>query len=300
METTLPLQEYLAQKRVLVEQSLETYLPALDAYPPIIYDAMRYSIFAGGKRLRPILVLMTAELFGRSVDSVTFAAAAIEMIHTYSLIHDDLPAMDNDDLRRGKPTSHKVYGEDIAILAGDALLTLAFQVMADPRHTAACRPTACLKAAYELALAAGAAGMVGGQVMDMQAERRAVTTTELDYIHNHKTAKLLRAALRMGALLADADDRQLKAVTMYGEHVGLAFQIVDDILDIEGDPAQLGKNIQGDLEKKKATYPALYGVAASKTRVRELIADAKNALRLFDQQAHYFMELAEYMCSRTY
>jgi len=294
------LKQYLAQKRVLVEEALEQYLPKAEVYPPLIHESMRYSIFAGGKRLRPIMALMAAELLGKESASVAFAAAAIEMVHTYSLIHDDLPAMDNDDLRRGMLTNHKKYGEDIAILAGDALLTLAFQVMTDPKQTAFCAPAAILAATYELGLAAGSLGMVGGQVMDMQAERRQLEPAELEYIHTHKTGKLLTAAIRIGAILAEADAEQLAALTTYGENVGLAFQIVDDILDLEGTTAELGKNIKSDLHKQKATYPAMYGIGASKTMADKLIKDAKISLQIFAARAEYFHQLAEYIIARTH
>jgi geranylgeranyl diphosphate synthase type II len=300
MEAKTALKHYLAQKRVIVEEALEHYLPKADVYPSLIHESMRYSVFAGGKRLRPIMVLMAAELFGKDSAAVVFAAAAIEMVHTYSLIHDDLPAMDNDDLRRGMPTNHKKYGEDIAILAGDALLTLAFQMMTDPKQIASCSPEAILAATYELGLAAGSQGMVGGQVMDMQAERRQIEPAELEYIHTHKTGKLLTAAIRIGAILAEADAEQLAALTTYGENVGLAFQIVDDILDIEGNPEELGKNIKGDLHKQKATYPAIYGTGASKIMAGKLINAAKISLQIFAERAQYFHQLANYIIARTH
>ncbi len=300
MEAKVELKQYLAQKRELVENALEEYLPKEDTYPPLIHESMRYSVFAGGKRLRPIMVLMAAELLGKERASVLFAAAAIEMVHTYSLIHDDLPAMDNDDLRRGIPTNHKKYGEDIAILAGDALLTLAFQVMSDPKHTASCSPEAILAATYELGLAAGSCGMVGGQVMDMQAERRPIEPAELKYIHTYKTGKMITASLRIGAILSTATEAQLAALTTYGENIGLAFQIVDDILDIEGNVEELGKNIQSDLTKQKATYPVLYGIEQSKIMAEKLINDAKLSLQIFEEGTQYFYQLADYIISRTY
>ena len=300
MEWTNDLKQYLTQKRERVEQALDRYLPTSDTYPPILHESMRYSVFAGGKRLRPIMVLMAAELFGRSPESVVFAAAALEMIHTYSLIHDDLPAMDNDDLRRGLPTNHKKYGEDVAILAGDALLTLAFQVMTDPQHLAECSASAILQATHELGLAAGAAGMVGGQIMDMQAERRQISVSELEYIHTHKTGKLLTASLRIGAILSEAEEESFVALTTYGERVGLAFQIVDDILDIEGNEEELGKTVQSDLQNHKATYPSRYGLAESKTLVEKLINDAKISLQIFGEGAKYFSLLADFIMSRTH
>jgi geranylgeranyl diphosphate synthase type II len=294
------LKSYLAQKQQLVEDALEEYLPVAETYPPVIHESMRYSTFAGGKRLRPAMLLMAAEMLEKEESSVLFAAAAIEMLHTYSLIHDDLPAMDNDDLRRGKPTNHKVYGEDTAILAGDALLTLAFQVMTDPKHTQYCSPETILRATYELGVAAGSLGMIGGQVMDMQAERRQIEPSELEYIHKHKTGKLLTAAVRMGAILSDATPQQLQAITTYGENIGLAFQIVDDILDIEGNPEELGKNVNADLYKQKATYPAMYGMDESKSMTHKLIDEAKLSLSCFENKSYHFCQLADFMQSRTY
>lgn len=300
MNTVKSLKAYLREKQQLVEQALEHYLPTEANYPAIIHEAMRYSVFAGGKRLRPILLLMAAEMCAKPVAEVLFAAAAIEMIHTYSLIHDDLPALDNDDLRRGKPTSHKQYGEDIAILAGDALLTLAFQTMTDPTQQKSCSPQAILSATYELAVAAGTFGMVGGQVMDMQAEKRQIRPEELEYIHTHKTGKLLTVAVRIGAILADATPEQLAAVSAYGKKTGLAFQIVDDLLDIESSPETLGKPIHSDESRQKATYPALYGLERSRMMAQQLIDEAKRALYSFGDQAYYFSLLADYIYTRPH
>lgn len=290
---------YLNAKRQLVEAALAQYGPQANAFPPLLHEAMRYSLFAGGKRLRPIMVLMAAELLEKPLADVAFAAAADEMIHTYSLIHDDLPAMDDDDLRRGMPTNHKKYGEDMAILAGDALLTLAFEVVTDPRHTASCSPTALLRAAHELGQAAGSRGMVGGQVLDLQAEGRTIDAAELDAIHVHKTGKMITVSLRIGAILAGAGDAQLEALSTYGDNIGLAFQIVDDVLDIKGSPDKLGKNVQSDLEHHKATYPALYGLDESKALARKFVNDAKLCLQIFPERTEYFIQLAEYIISRT-
>lgn len=300
MNTTLDLKTYLRERQQIVEQALEEYLPSDETYPPRIHASMRYSMLAGGKRLRPILVLMAAELCHKPVSEVLFAAAAIEMIHTYSLIHDDLPSMDNDDLRRGKPTNHKVYGEDIAILAGDALLTLAFEVMVDPKHTSNTDPTAILAAIYELAHASGTFGMVGGQVMDMQAEKRPIQPAELDYIHQHKTAKLITAAVKIGAILANATHTDLAAVSTYGEKIGLAFQIVDDLLDIESSTEALGKPAHSDESRQKATYPAFYGIEQSKIMAQQLITEAKQSLSSFGDLAYYFTLLADFIYGRTY
>lgn len=300
MDTTQSLQDYLAQKRQIVEDALEAYLPRAGLEPASLHEAMRYSVFAGGKRIRPLMVLMTAEMLGQSCQAVAFAAAAAEFIHTYSLIHDDLPAMDNDDLRRGRPTNHKMYGEAMAILAGDALLTIAFQIMADPKHSASHTPSTIIAATNELASAAGSLGMVGGQVLDIQAEGQQITLPELEHIHTLKTARMLTVALRMGAILSHATPQQLEKVTIYGENVGLAFQVVDDILDVEGNAAELGKNPESDLHKKKATYATLYGVEKSKLLVQKLINNAKQALFIFEERAYYFNQLADFMRSRTY
>ena len=294
------LTAYLDEKRRMVAQALDASLPPAETLPARLHDAMRYSALAGGKRLRPVMLLMTAELFGKPCAEVAFAAAALECVHTYSLIHDDLPAMDNDDLRRGRPTNHKVYGEALAILAGDALLTLAFEIMTDPRHAAACAPSSILRAAHELASAAGSTGMAGGQTLDIQAEHRQISLAELETIHRLKTGKMIIAAMRIGAILANAAPDGLAAVTRYGECVGLAFQIVDDMLDIEGTAAELGKSPAKDLQQEKATYPALYGMAASKALVKDMVAHAIKSVAMFGERAEYLRQLAELMGARTH
>jgi geranylgeranyl diphosphate synthase type II len=294
------LQEYLSEKRILVEHALERYLPVQTALPPVLHESMRYSVFVGGKRLRPVLVLMAAELCGKVAEDVLFAAAAIEMIHTYSLVHDDLPAMDDDDLRRGQPTNHKKYGEAVAILAGDALLTLAFSVMTSPKHTDLFPPAVLLHATHELSLSAGSTGMVGGQVLDMDAEYRRVSLHELETIHTLKTGQLLTVALRIGAILAEADEKTLAALSEYGSAIGLAFQIIDDILDVEGDEAELGKSVNSDASHQKATYPSLYGLDTSKAMASKYIQQARASLDIFDEQADYLRQLAEFMLSRRH
>ena len=300
MKTPRNLQDVLSGKRRIVESALERYLPDVSDNPSVIHEAMRYSIAAGGKRLRPILLLMSAEILGRNPEDFAFAAAAVEMVHSYSLIHDDLPAMDDDDLRRGKPTNHKVYGEAIAILAGDALLTLAFQIMSDPAHAELFPSKTLLAAGHELASASGTSGMLGGQVLDIQAEGRALHAEELEAIHRRKTGKLLSASLRIGAILCDADKQQLEALTRYGEQIGLAFQVVDDILDLEGNAEELGKNPQSDLQKEKSTYPALFGLQESKKIAHTLINNAKHALHIFGERAYYLEQLAEYIIARSH
>lgn len=242
--------------------------------PAQLSEAMRYSLLSGGKRLRPVLALMAAEACGGSVEDALPAACALEMIHTYSLVHDDLPAMDDDDLRRGRPTCHKAFDEATAILAGDGLLTLAFEIVA--KHS---RPDVAVRCVVALAVAAGPSGMVGGQMADLQAEGRTDFTVEaLEAIHRRKTGALLRAALRVGGLTAGASDDILEALDTYGHAVGLAFQIVDDLLDVEGDEAKLGKRARKDSDLGKWTYPGVLGIEGSKARARQLADEAVSAL----------------------
>jgi geranylgeranyl diphosphate synthase type II len=295
------LKTYMAQRRELVDKALEQYIPEESKYPPIIHQAMRYSVFAGGKRLRPILTLAATEAVGGNPESVLFAACAIELIHTYSLIHDDLPSMDNDDFRRNKPTNHKVFGENMAILAGDALLTLAFEVLSQPENLKTFKAETLLSAIHEISLAAGTLGMIGGQVMDILSEgKRDLDPKTLEYIHTHKTGKLLLASLRVGALLANANAEQLKAITEYGTCIGLCFQIVDDILDVEGTTEETGKDVRSDAAREKATYPALYGLEKSKKLAQELAKKAQQALVSFGESAQPLRELGEFIVSRTY
>jgi geranylgeranyl diphosphate synthase type II len=291
------LAEVLTARQQLVEAALDRWLPRQEGRPPTIHEAMRYSVFAGGKRLRPLLALLACEAASGDPDSALPAAAALEMIHTYSLIHDDLPAMDDDDFRRGRPTCHKVYGEAVAILAGDALLTHAFQVLADP--TAGTTPEAArLAIVAEIAHAAGSLGMVGGQTMDILAEGRVLDPETLLDLHTRKTGALLRAAVRVGGIAAGAGEASLAALTRYGERIGLAFQIVDDILDIEGDSAEMGKSAGSDLRKQKATYPAIFGLEESKRQAAQLLGEAKDALQSLGAPAWTLLALADYMGRR--
>jgi geranylgeranyl diphosphate synthase type II len=291
------LKAYLEARLVLVDQALERVLPPQDAPPPTLHRAMRYSVQAGGKRLRPILVIAGAEAVGGSAEQVMETACALELIHTYSLIHDDLPAMDNDDYRRGRLTNHKVFGEAIAILAGDALLTLAFKLIAlNGARTGDARIIATL--VTDIADAAGTDGMVGGQVVDIESEGKAVSTETLDYIHTHKTAALIRASLCAGALIAGGTPAQLAAVRACGEPLGLAFQIVDDILDVEGSTEQLGKTAGKDEQQQKATYPAHHGLEASRVKARTLIAEAKHALEPLGERAEPIQALADFILER--
>ncbi|MBI2878429.1 MAG: polyprenyl synthetase family protein [Candidatus Rokubacteria bacterium] len=296
MRVDLPA--YLAERRRVVDEALARFLPPAETSPPTIHEAMRYSVLAGGKRLRPILVLAGAEVAGGRLDDVLPTACAFELIHTYSLIHDDLPAMDDDDYRRGRPTSHKVFGEAIAILAGDALLTLAFRLVAETFRDGRLDPAILPRVLAEITEAAGTAGMIGGQVVDIQSEGRAVEAEVLEGIHTRKTGALIRAAIRTGALLAGAAPAPLAALTAYGERLGLAFQIVDDILDVEGSLEALGKTAGSDRRKKKATFPDLLGLEASRARAAGLIAEAKAALAPLGLPAAPLAALADYIVER--
>jgi geranylgeranyl diphosphate synthase type II len=294
---SVDLPAYLEARRAMVDAALDRVLPAESAAPTTIHRAMRYSVLAPGKRLRPVLVIAGAEAVGGRADDVLDTACALELIHAYSLIHDDLPAMDDDDYRRGRLTSHKVFGEAMAILAGDALLTLAFRLVA---ANAARMATPAIVGAVvtEVADAAGTDGMVGGQVVDIESEGKAISPEMLDYIHLHKTAALIRAALRVGALLAGARAEQVEAIGQAGQSLGLAFQIVDDILDVEGSLAELGKSAGSDERKKKATYPSLHGLHASKQRARELVEETKRLLIPLGPAADPIRALADFVFER--
>ena len=292
------IKSYLKQKEDIVNKALYSLLPKEDEFPQRLHKAMRYSIFAGGKRIRPILVIAAAEVFGKTAGSVISIACAVEMIHTYSLIHDDLPAMDNDDLRRGMPTCHKVFGEALAILAGDALLTKAFQVMSQRPAVSSQQSAAILQAIHEIAKAAGSTGMVGGQVVDIESEGKDIEFPVLEYTHIHKTGELILASCKAGAIMANADDRGLEAITKYGEAVGLAFQIADDILDVEGTKEDVGKNVGGDVKKGKATYPSILGIEESKKRAGELASLAIASLKDFDEKAEPLRAIARYIVER--
>ena len=292
------LETYLQEQRERVEAALDHYLAAPGASPSTLSEAVRYSVFAGGKRVRPILVLAAADAVGGDSEAVLPAACALEFVHTYSLIHDDLPAMDDDDYRRGRLTSHKVFGEAVAILAGDALLTHAFEVMTCPIMRARFSPAALLEAAHHLAGAAGSAGMVGGQAADMASEGREVPLDVLEYIHQHKTADLIAAAVAIGGLLGGGTAAQTGALERYGQAIGLAFQIADDVLDVEGDSAALGKRVGQDAQHGKATYPALLGLEASRQQAAALLNEALAALGDFDDRADRLRQLAQFIVHR--
>ena len=291
------LETYLKDKRVLVDAALERFLPGEDVQPPTVHRAMRYSVQAGGKRLRPILVIAGAEAVGAPPATVMPTACALEMIHTYSLIHDDLPAMDDDDYRRGRLTNHKVFGDAVAILAGDALLTLAFKLVADNAALVS-DPRVVCDVVAAIAEASGTFGMVGGQVVDIESEGKAITPETLEYIHRHKTAALLRGSLWVGARLGGADAAALAAIDDAGQSLGLAFQIVDDILDVEGSLEALGKTAGSDARKQKATYPALHGLEVSRREARRLIEEAKSRLAVFGDRATPIRALADFVVER--
>ncbi len=282
------LKQYLAKRAQKVEEALQGYIPKLSPEVEELASAMSYSLFAGGKRLRPILALASAEAVGGDLEPVLPAACALEFIHTYSLIHDDLPAMDDDDWRRGKPTNHKVFGEAQAILAGDALLTHAFAILASPNGESPAPAEKTLQVVLEIANAAGPLGMVGGQSADIKEEgtiQEQDALAMLQYIHTHKTAALFRVATRVGAIIADAAPKQLAALTLYGEKLGLAFQICDDILDATGDPKLLGKPVKTDSQHQKLTYVTVYGLEKAKYAAEQLADEAIEALAIFDDAA---------------
>lgn len=292
------LSEYLRDRKALIDAALDEALPQETHYPPVIFQAVRYSLFAGGKRLRPILCLAAAEAVGGDGRAVLPAACALEMIHTYSLIHDDLPAMDDDDLRRGRPTSHKVFGEATAILAGDALLTEAFALMSAVGRMPHIPPEVILGVIHEVARAAGFWGMVGGQVADVQSAARVPEEETLLYIHTHKTGAMIVASLKAGAMLSRAGTQEVEALAEYGRHVGLAFQIADDILNVEGDRTVMGKGTGSDASRGKLTFPHLLGVAASRARMAELVVLAQSAIRGFDERAEPLKAIARYVTER--
>jgi geranylgeranyl diphosphate synthase type II len=294
----MDLKQYIKDKCTIVDAALERYLPPETELPSSLHSAMRYSIFAGGKRIRPVLILAACEAVGGNAEAVMPAACAMEMIHTYSLIHDDLPAMDDDDFRRGRPTNHKVYGEAIAILAGDALLTQAFVLMSSSLSLKT-DPARMLAVINEIAGCAGSHGMVGGQVVDMESEgKQDIDLATVQYIHTHKTGALMKASVTSGAILGGADDEQLQALTRYGEAIGLAFQIADDILDIEGTTEEIGKDAGSDQARGKATYPAVMGLADAKRRATELVEMSLAALERFDSTADPLREIARYIIDR--
>ena len=293
----MDLRAYLQEQREKVEKALALILPEPEGPAADVVKAMKYSLFAGGKRLRPILCIAGAEALGEDGSHVMPVACALEMIHTYSLIHDDLPAMDNDDMRRGKPTNHKVFGEAEAILAGDGLLTEAFRVMAQI-PLGKIRPEALLRVICLVAQASGYQGMVGGQVTDIQSERKTVEPATVEFIHSHKTGALIAASVTSGAILGAASETQVDAINVYGRGIGLAFQISDDILDVEGDSEKMGKGVGGDARKKKVTYPSVHGLGTSKRIQEQTIDQAIHSLEAFDSKADPLRAIATYIIER--
>jgi geranylgeranyl diphosphate synthase, type II len=293
----MDISKYLSDTKSAVDDTLDRLLPAESQEPTTIHRAMRYSVFAGGKRLRPTLVLASGETLAGSRAALLHLGACIEMMHTYSLIHDDLPALDNDDLRRGRPTCHKVFGEAMAILTGDALLTRACQLLAEiPDTTDESR----LAIVRELTAATGTIdGMIGGQVVDLESEGKPISAAGLEYIHRSKTGALLTACVRCGSIVAGASEAQLAALTEYGRRIGLAFQIVDDILDVTASSQELGKTAGKDAKVQKATYPALYGLDAARGKARELVASAAGCVLEFGPAAEPLLALADFVHART-
>jgi geranylgeranyl diphosphate synthase, type II len=294
----IDIRNYLQEKRELIDAYLKYYF-SKSSQPSILFEAMTYSLFAGGKRIRPILALASYEACGGDPKNILPQASALELVHTYSLIHDDLPAMDNDDLRRGKPTSHKVFGEAIAILAGDALLTEAFSMMTSMRNANfKLQNSSVLEVIREVSIASGCYGMVGGQAQDILSENSKPDGETLEFIHLHKTAALIKASVKMGPILAGGKRSILEALTIYGGHIGLAFQVVDDVLDVEGTTEELGKTAGSDLKKKKLTYPAIYGTEKARQKAGDLVRMAIDSLKPFLSEADPLREIALYLLKR--
>jgi geranylgeranyl diphosphate synthase, type II len=292
------LKKYLRTRQKEIDRALDRYLPKASMKPATLHKAMRYSLFAGGKRLRPILCLAAAEACRGNIDHALPLACAVECIHTYSLVHDDLPSMDNDDFRRGRPTCHKVFGEGIAVLAGDALLTIAFEIVSTAKPASRYDISIFLR---ELAVAAGSQRLIAGQVADLEAEGKRVKRDQLRFIHENKTAAMLKSSVRLGAMSANADARKLFGITQFGERLGLAFQVIDDILDVTQTSEILGKSAGKDVAAKKATYPAVIGLEKSRGEARRLTRQAHDALSAFrGGDAETLHALANYLLEREY
>ena len=292
------LKAYLRSRRKEIDRALDYYLPKTNVKPATLHKAMRYSLFAGGKRLRPILCLAAAEACRGKVSNALPLACALECIHTYSLVHDDLPSMDNDDYRRGRPTCHRVFGDGIAVLAGDALLTIAFEIVSKAKPAPRYDMSILLR---EIAAAAGSQKLIAGQVADLEAEGRKVKRDQLRFIHENKTAAILKSSIRLGAMSANADAKKLRAVTQFGHGLGLAFQVIDDILDVTQSSEILGKSAGKDIAAKKATYPAVIGLEKSRAEARRLTRQAHDALSVFrDSEAEPLHCLANYLLEREY
>ena len=282
-----------------VNNQLIDYLDCKEGYNSTLIEAMKYSLFAGGKRLRPVLALSAYDLFGNDIDKIMPYACALEMIHTYSLIHDDLPSMDDDDYRRGMPTNHKVFGEGIAILAGDGLLNYSFEIMLE-NALGQDEPHPYIRSISEIASAAGINGMIAGQVADLESENKEIDERTLEYIHLNKTAAMIAAALKAGAIIGGALEEDIKCMERIGLNLGLAFQVKDDILDIIGDEAKLGKSTGRDVDKHKATYPALFGLEASVAYTKELTENVKSLLDPYREKSNFLLELSDYLMNREF
>jgi len=293
----MDLKHYLAVRQKEVDRALDQFLPKASTRPATIHKAMRYSLFAGGKRLRPILCLAAAEACGGKIGTALPLASAVECIHTYSLIHDDLPSMDNDDFRRGRPTCHKIFGDGIAVLAGDALLTIAFEIVSRAKPTSHYTMSIVLR---EIAVAAGSQKLIAGQVSDLEAEGHKTDRAQLRYIHENKTAAILTTTVRLGAMSVNADAKKLSAITKFGRALGLAFQIIDDILDVTQTSEKLGKSAGKDVAAKKATYPAVMGLEKSRAEAKRLTRQAHDALSIFSEKAEALHVLANYLIEREY
>jgi geranylgeranyl diphosphate synthase type II len=292
------LKNYLVARQKLIDRTLDRYLPKPNTKPATLHRAMRYSLFAGGKRLRPILCLAAAEACRGKINNALPLACALECIHTYSLVHDDLPSMDNDDFRRGRPTCHKVFGEGIAVLAGDALLTIAFEIVSYAKTSRGYDMSTFLR---EISVAAGSQKLIAGQVADLEAEGKKVQRRELQFSHENKTAAILGTSVRLGAMSANADASKLSAITAFGQRLGLAFQVIDDILDVTQTSEILGKSAGKDVAAKKATYPAVIGLDKSRAEAKRLTRDAHDALSIFsNRDAEALHALANYLLEREY
>lgn len=293
------IKNYLKTRKDLVDTFLKSYFSESSTVPEKLRESIVYSLSAGGKRIRPVLCLASYEACGGKTEEVVPYASALELIHTYSLIHDDLPAMDDDDLRRGKPTNHKVFGEGMAVLAGDALLTEAFYLLSHKRHAVSSIPqTAIIKVINEIAAGSGIYGMVGGQAQDLLSENEDPDAETLSFIHRCKTAALITAAVKAGGILACCSKGRLAGLESYGQNTGIAFQVIDDILDVEGETELLGKTAGSDEKKKKMTYPKLYGIEESKRKARELVEKALDALNVFDESADALRAIAQHLLER--
>src|SRR5713226_2388922 len=293
----MDLKAYLKSRQQKIDRALDRYLPEENVKPATIHKAMRYSLFAGGKRLRPILCLAAAETCSGKIDHALPLACALECVHTYSLVHDDLPSMDNDDFRRGRLTCHKVFGDGIAVLAGDALLTIAFEIVSRAKPTPRYNMSILLR---EIAVAAGSRKLIAGQVADLEAEGRNVSREQLRYIHENKTAAILTTSVRLGAMSANADARKLSAITKFGRALGLAFQIIDDILDVTQTSEKLGKSAGKDVAAQKATYPAIIGLDKSRAEAKRLTKQAHAALSTFGAKGDALHALANHLLEREY